>query len=154
MTAAVRYPGLDALTEHTACVNCGHPVHNTGRGATWIHTLTDTYRCPDYPHGWAEPMLEGDIETRLGEAAAEAEEIGRESGYDDGYDDGYSEGEGEGRDAGYEDGQKDGIAEGREAMYVEMNAALTGCLEQLDGGTFTLAEVRRALTKAWNGVRP
>ena len=100
--------GLDALTEHAACVNCGHPVHSTGSGKTWIHTLTDTYRCPEYPHGWAEPMLEGDIETRIDEACAEAESVGRESGYEEGH----SDGESEGRDAGYDDGQKDGIAEG------------------------------------------
>lgn len=148
MTAPVS-TGLTALHEVSACVNCQHPVHSWDGKRGWIHTLTGTYRCPVWPHGWAEGTTTSDLETRLDEAAAEAEEIGREAGYEDGY----SEGESEGRDAGYDDGQKDGIAEGRQAMYDELNAALAGALDELDDPV-PLAVVRRSLTKAWNRVTP
>lgn len=120
----------DVLTERAVCQQCGHPVHSHDGKRGWIHTLTQTYRCPEYPHSWAEPAT--DIEDRITEAA----ELAHETGYDA--------------------GASDGHAAGRTAMFEETRSAVADSLGGLYDGTGQVAldDVYAAIERAWAEVTP
>lgn len=122
--------GTDVLIERAMCEQCGHPVHSHDGKRGWIHTLTQTYRCPQYPHGWAQPCL--DIESRVTEAA----ELASETGYDA--------------------GESDGRVAGRQAMFDEIQSAVVDSVGGLYDGTGQVAldDVYGALDQVWERVTP
>lgn len=139
--------GLIALDEVSACVNCQHPIHSWDGKRGWIHTLTGTYRCPVYPHGWAEPGAgEEEIERRIDEAVSEAETIGRDNGYEQGYSEGEAEGEEKGRSAGYDEG----LTDGREQMHGQLLAAVNTVLDS----AIAPEELRAELVHAMMRIQP
>jgi flagellar biosynthesis/type III secretory pathway protein FliH len=136
--------GLAALYEVSACVNCQHPIHSSDGKRGWIHTLTGTFRCPEYPHGWAEPGAgEEEIQRRVDEAAAEAEIVGRDRGYEEGYGEGKSDGE----KAGYSAGYDEGLTEGREQMHDQLLAVVNTVLDSAIATDQLRAELVHAMMR-------
>jgi hypothetical protein len=84
-------PLIPQLRTYGLCESCKQPAHTDGEplrngGRGWIHTETDTYRCPPgQGGGFVQPMLSNLDEDKLDDA------------YHNGFDDGKSEGEDEGR---------------------------------------------------------
>lgn len=136
---------MDAMLTHGACPECQHPVNDQGTGA-WIHTLTQSYRCPGGTGGdWVGPAITEDaIEAAVDKAVALTEMELREIMFD-------------------EDEVREKIDEatlaGRTAMHAEMDTALSEAFDRVavgPGATAADAEMilREALAIAWNSVAP
>lgn len=140
MSAAVLDLGLEVLTVRTACVHCAHPVHNTGSGKTWIHTLAGTYRCPEYPHAYAEPWSSEDAEAAT------------EKSYEDGFAAGREEAEDEAHE-NVDNAHGEGVCEGRMDMHSELSEAITEVLAGFSEAS-TVADVRDVVAATFSRVRP
>ncbi|AXH47418.1 hypothetical protein SEA_HANGMAN_54 [Mycobacterium phage Hangman] len=131
------------FTERGACPECGHPVHSDqGGDRGWIHTETGEYRCPD-GSGWAGPGVNGDM---------------LEAKYDEGHADGCAHQEDIDNETMHTDNEveekiEQARQEGRDALFNELDAAISAAMEQI-GDDATADELREALASAWNSVAP
>ncbi|AEJ95729.1 hypothetical protein FDI64_gp55 [Mycobacterium phage Zemanar] len=131
------------FTERGACPECGHPVHSDqGGDRGWIHTETGEYRCPD-GSGWAGPGVNGDM---------------LEAKYDEGHADGCAHQEDIDNETMTPDNEveekiEQARQEGRDALFNELDAAISAAMEQI-GDDATADELREALATAWNRVAP
>lgn len=115
-----------SLVERGVCELCRHPAHSHDPVRGWIHTTSATYRCPDYPYGWVQPIKN---------LSALSEES---------YESGYIDGHGNGHD------------DGRQAMHRELFEAVTACLDDFTGGAFDvpLWDVRAKVSAVFKRREP
>lgn len=122
---------MDVLIERAACENCGNAVHSHDGKRGWIHTESQTYRCPGgYANEWAQPAT--DIEGRISQAAEQA------------------------REDGYDDGVRDGHETGRKEMFEKLRTAVADSLGRLYGGTdqVALSDVHAAIDRVLDRAQP
>lgn len=85
-----------ALVTSAACLNCDQACHDTGRGATWVHTGTGQFKCVDHNgvplDTWCEPSTadtreaaEQKVREQAQEDCADGHDALEESARDEGW---------------------------------------------------------------------